>query len=194
MGISLWLIPPPEVSQKLEVVIKSIASRYSSPTFQPHVTLYSFPITDPNILLPPQDQLPPTIPITFQRVCTGKTWSQSVLIELEKMEDSVLQALYNQVENIRADLANKEGVPMTKKFFYPHLSLYYGDPPMEVKEEIAASLKADGTVSTSGPLTVGGVEQGFHVSEIWAVNTGGPVEGWEVLKKVKLPAVGAGHS
>ncbi|KAG8934423.1 hypothetical protein FRC01_003097 [Tulasnella sp. 417] len=193
--ISVWLVPPPKASQALEAVIASVASRYKSPKFQPHITLLSFPATpdiDPNALLPPRAQLPSTVPITFQEVCTGKTYFQSVLIELEKREDSVLQALYNQVKTFtqknRGDPVSSaiEGTPSGTKPFYPHLSLYYGEPPMEVKEEIIDALAVEGAISISGPLTVGGVEGGFHVSEIWVVRTEGPVEGWEVLQRVKL--------
>lgn len=57
---------------------------------------------------------------------------------------------------------------------------------MEVKEEIIEALAVEGVISILGPPTVGGVEGGFHVSEIWIVRTEGPVEEWEVLKKVKL--------
>ncbi|KIO17546.1 hypothetical protein M407DRAFT_170429, partial [Tulasnella calospora MUT 4182] len=190
-----WLVPPPRASQALGAVIASIASRYKSPKFQPHITLLSFPATpdiDSDALLPPQAQLPSAIPITFQQICTGKTYFQSVLIELEKREDSVLQALYNQVKTFnQKNRGNSipptiEGMPISTKPFYPHLSLYYGDPSMEVKEEIIEALAAEGAISISGPLTVGGVEGGFHVSEIWVVRTEGPVEEWEVLKKVKL--------
>lgn len=191
-------MPPAKASQALEAVIASIASTYKSPKFHPHVTLLSFPATpliDPNTLLPPRSELPPAVPITFQQICTGNTYFQSVLIELEKREDSVLQALYNQLDGFnqkdQVDLIQPmtEGTLSGKKPFYPHLSLYYGDSPMEVKEEIIESLTTEGAVSISGPLTVGGVEGGFHASEIWIVRTEGPVEGWEVLKKVKLEGI-----
>ncbi|KAG8962473.1 hypothetical protein FRC05_005318, partial [Tulasnella sp. 425] len=161
-SISLWLVPPAKASQALEAVIASIASTYKSPKFRPHVTLLSFPATpqiDPNTLLPPRSELPPAVPITFQQICTGNTYFQSVLIELEKREDSVLQALYDQVDGFnqkdQVDLIRPttEGTLSVKKPFYPHLSLYYGDSPMEVKEEIIESLTTDGAVSISGPLT-----------------------------------------
>ncbi|KAG9051108.1 hypothetical protein FS837_011953 [Tulasnella sp. UAMH 9824] len=154
-------------------------------------TAAATPDIDPDALLPPQAQLPPTIPITFQQICTGKTYFQSVLIELEKREDSVLQALYDQVNTFNQKNRGGNSVPptvqdMSTKPFYPHLSLYYGDPPMEVKEEIIGALEVEGVISILGPPTVGGVEGGFHVTEIWVVRTEGPVEQWEVLKKVKL--------
>jgi len=100
MGISIWLVPPEGPFKPLEALISEIASKELSPSFQPHITLLSLPSGSPissDDILPPKADLPTIIPITFNKVCTGQTYFQSVLVELELKVGSTLDELYQAV-------------------------------------------------------------------------------------------------
>jgi len=190
MGISIWLVPPPGAFEPLETLITSIAKQHGSPIFQPHITLFTVPsspsisLAEPEKLLPPKSDLPISVPIIFKRVCTGATFFQSVFIELELGHDSgVLQAMYDGAFIRNQGLVKDGGKPP----YHPHLSLYYGTPSIEEKEAIVANLEKDGVIdATSSPVEVAGVQGGFDVNEIWIVRCEGPVEGWEVLHRLRL--------
>jgi len=179
-------------------VIASLSSEHTSPLFQPHITLHSLPSStsiSPDAILPPKSELPSSIPIKFNKVCTGKTFFQSVLIELQLTEGDELDRLHRQVvDRNRAAFEISSGGSGDKTIlnpslpYYPHISLFYGNPSMEVKEEIVKSLIARYVATLTGsdpPVAVAGVTS-FEVVSIWIVRTDGPVEIWEVLKKVAL--------
>ncbi|KAG8969689.1 hypothetical protein FRC03_001561 [Tulasnella sp. 419] len=197
MGISIWLMPDPAARQTLKTVISKLSEKHQSPAFEPHITLLSLPSdivesAHPLALLGPDAEkgngekgyFPHRpFPVVFKRLTTGRTFFQSVLIEVdspEKVDEEV-----NMLEYLSNSAYSWNGKTAP---YYPHLSLYYGEPPVEVKSQIVAELKADNTVTTNndGTLDVGGLKNGFDVTEVWVVRTEGPVEGWEVVGRLSL--------
>jgi len=144
--------------------------------------------------LPPKHELPPTIPITFKRLCTGNSYFQSVLVELELADGGVLDSVHKTILETNMEVLKNRGASesdVNARYFpyYPHLSLHYGDVSAEKREEIVDDLDQQGVIeSVEGhpPVTVVGVEGGFQVTEIWIVKTEGPIEEWQVLEKVEL--------
>ncbi|KAG8904074.1 hypothetical protein FRB99_002310 [Tulasnella sp. 403] len=202
MGISIWLIPAAEAFQPLEDLIATLSAKYDSPMFQPHITVLSLPSNKSisiDSILPPETEFPPAFDVTFSKVCTGRTYFQSVLIELELDSTGPLQKLYERILEwnasnlIHKDEETSDGshpVKPSRRPYYPHISLYYGDIAMDAKESIITELIGECRVKQKGDngtfTTVAGVENGLRVNEMWVVLTEGPVEGWNVLKKVPL--------
>ncbi|KAG8858507.1 hypothetical protein FRB96_005178 [Tulasnella sp. 330] len=197
MGIAIWLVPPEGAFKPLEALISEIAAKQSSPVFQPHITLLSLPSgsrISSDSILPRKADLPETVPITFNKVCAGRSYFQSVLVELKLTAGSTLEELYNAVLGLDegllagANTQSEEGSRYLRPY-YPHLSLFYGDVPMEAREAIIKDLIEEGQVeSVDGypPLTIVGVEGGFLVVELWIVKCDGPTKDWQVLEKIKL--------
>jgi len=106
-----------------------------------------------------------------------------------------LDGLYKRVvENLKKAAGDTDGLKteIDKRFtmpYYPHVSLYYGDVSMETREAIIEGLVRRGTVEMAyghPPVTVAGVDGGFHVAEIWIAECEGPVETWKILEKIKI--------
>ncbi|KAG9010492.1 hypothetical protein FRB94_010257 [Tulasnella sp. JGI-2019a] len=197
MGITIWLVPPEGPFKPLEALIAEIASKHSSPVFQPHITLLALPSDSPitsDAILPPLSELPATIPITFNKVCAGQSYFQSVLVELEIKDGSTLDELYKATLKkneglVKGEDASSELGGRFLRPFYPHLSLYYGEVSAEVRSAIIKGLVDEGKVQPAGvhsPLTIVGVEGGFQVTDIWVVKCDGPTRDWQVLEKIKL--------
>jgi len=181
MGLSLWLPPPPEVAKVLQEVIDKTATKYGGPTFAPHVTLLTkIPdgMTVHEVLVRVRSVVPPEEPlrVTLSRVESGATFFQSVLAAVKQTE--YLMALN---ADVRSALT-----PAADVTFYPHLSLFYGDPPREKKDAIVQDLYVEGVCEQKlDGVEVNGVES-FEVTEIWVVDTSGKIGEWHVVGRESL--------
>jgi 2',3'-cyclic-nucleotide 3'-phosphodiesterase len=180
LGISIWLVPSRKERESLQAVISSLSKDIGSPDFPPHITLLSD--RSPFIIPSEVSQLPiPTVPrfkVEFKVVQTGGTFYQSVLVAVHPSGE--LLELHRLTREALSVPASPETV------YFPHLSLFYGDPSQEEKEAIAQALYDDGrAVQTNGQVTVGGVNH-FEVSEAWVVRTEGLPADWKVLDKRQL--------
>ncbi|KAF8511119.1 2',3'-cyclic-nucleotide 3'-phosphodiesterase, partial [Hysterangium stoloniferum] len=175
-GTSLWLVPSASspTREKLQDLLLSLSKSYSSPSFPVHITLAGLPacISLHEIITCLSSE--EAVKITFQDVCTGKTFFQSVFIAIQQ---SV------QLSHLHEHVHKTLGVqPKTPEF--PHLSLYYGD---NHKQEIVQMLRENGTIqaSTKGGIAVAGVDE-FLAEEVWVVECIGKPEDWVVKEKIYL--------
>lgn len=172
IGTSLWLVPSPDVRDKLRKVIKQLSGRQepNSPIFEPHITLLSLP---PSHSTPIQSlESIKSFPVQFLPVTAGSSYFQSVLIPIEP-SDNILEC--------RNSTCLAQNVPSQP--YFPHLSLFYGDSTQEGRQEKIDWLYQEGIAQATG--SVAGV-QGFDVTELWVVKTEGRVEEWEIEKKILL--------
>lgn len=161
-GYTLWLMPKGEHYNRFADLIKRLARQYGGPLFQPHVTLLGeFPQSEEH-----------AIKLT-QELVTGQKPFPITLSQIDYQEYH-FRALF-----VKADLTE----PLlrlherTKKLFgmgyippyMPHLSLLYGNYPVEVKEKIIAEI---------------GKEQParFDVRGVYLIK-GGEVENWKIVKQ-----------
>jgi 2',3'-cyclic-nucleotide 3'-phosphodiesterase len=199
-GISLWLVPPSEDAEKLKIVMRSgVAdkaqlpeSSTSYPTFEPHITLASFPSSDEIPIETVREALPKlSSPITvdFRSIETGTHFFRSVFLSITQTTD--LSTLH---EHIHTTLDIKANTPL-----YPHLSLAYIDDGDALDAErllFLRRLEDAGRVKSEGEEHVAlncfeedGQERwisGFHASKVWIVRCEGPVEKWAVLDTCSL--------
>jgi len=133
---SIWILPPEAVFDKLDYVITQISKQYSTPYFEPHVTLLG------NFTLPEEEMLSKTHQLTnFLKPFTLKLTTIDYLNEYFK-------SLFIRVEETEKLMeAHQEARTLFNRAhdpkFFPHLSLLYGNFSRETKENIISEIGKD---------------------------------------------------
>lgn len=135
---ALWLMPAGKVYNRFASIISKLSIKYSSPKFEPHVTLFS------------------SIELTEEEIL-GKTQELSHLINSYTMhlttvgyEDYYFRALFVKAEKtpdvLEVNRKAKEifGIQANQEYM-PHLSLLYGNFPEVIKKEIIQEIGTDFT-------------------------------------------------
>ena len=146
---SLWMLPPPDIADKLRNIISDLSQTFDTIAFEPHITLFPM-LYDPT-------------PMIVHRVKELCSKLKPFKIRLTKMEcgQSFYQCFYILVE-LTPELitANSMCRKTFQRFddppFKPHLSLLYCDPSqisMDMIEE-----KIDLNVEEIGEFMVDSVE------------------------------------
>lgn len=128
-GYTLWLVPTGKEYPRFSELIRKLAKEYGGPVFTPHVTLLG------EIILPEAE----VIKRIEQLVLNQKPFI--VTLEEINYEDYFFRTLFVKAKKTDALLALNN---RTKEIFQihgtdsymPHLSLLYGNYPLEVKEKI----------------------------------------------------------
>ncbi|KAJ7775193.1 2',3'-cyclic-nucleotide 3'-phosphodiesterase [Mycena metata] len=193
MGLTLWLVPSPQDSSRLQKIMQirpnSQSSEASYPEFYPHITLASLPDPAPSLATIlssiPDAQL--ALPITFDAVEVGDHFFRSVYIAVHPTA-----ALRDLHQHVHAKLAIPEKTPK-----FPHISLCYitdDDAAAGERTKYFQELEQSGRIrkdTDSVSLNCGGSNEddwlsGFDSPEIWIARCEGPVETWTVEKKISL--------
>eukprot|EP01102_Stenamoeba_stenopodia_P010526 TRINITY_DN3181_c0_g1_i1.p1 TRINITY_DN3181_c0_g1~~TRINITY_DN3181_c0_g1_i1.p1 ORF type:complete len:706 (-),score=179.55 TRINITY_DN3181_c0_g1_i1:188-2305(-) len=157
----------------------SSSSRLAGPTFEPHITLFTFQkdfnkSDDVTKLINATKSLSAKFklfPIAFEGVRKGKSYFQSVLLEVASKGNEQLFALRKAAEEIYS--AIEEPGP-NAPVYYPHLSLHYGEEE-ELKDLIFKSLETELSSEKLKGLSV------FEATEIALVRTDNEVTEWYSL-------------
>ncbi len=158
-GYSLWLVPTGEANEKFTNLVKELAEENDAPVFQPHVTLLG------DFLLSEEE----SIEKTKQLVAGQKPFT----IEVEQIdyEDYFFRTLFVRAKktipllalhNRAKDIFNMQAVP-----YMPHLSLLYGDFPVELKEKIIKEIGRDQSAD-------------FTVNKVTLLK-GGEIKNWRII-------------
>lgn len=176
---------------------------YALPTFEPHITISSFPSSVPleslqSALKDDNQALVGPLPVAFSALSTGDVFFRSVLIDVEPT--SALNALR---EHIQKALPTYEA----RSPRYPHLSLFYiSEEYASDRGKIRDALWSAYGVSLTGrdPNNQAGGESheriafdlssaakghpfaGFDASELWIVRCDGATEDWVIIDKIQL--------
>ncbi|VDC01403.1 unnamed protein product [Peniophora sp. CBMAI 1063] len=201
MGISFWLVPTVYETDTLRKItsLRPVPAKSASsfPKFHPHVTLASIPLpNEPDrdlLALRLRESIPvgtPALPLTFQSVEAGDTFTRSVYVNIKPT---------SELMHLHAEIHTTLGhSPNTPKF--PHMSLFYiGDEDADARVQTLEELERMGVVvqgedhATLDARVLDGVDKdaiahldGFTASEIWIVRIEGAVEDWAVLDKIVL--------
>lgn len=129
----LWLIPQKEMYGAFQMIIKGLSKLYTTPVFEPHITLSIGLSGDENDLIKKTD--------AFVR----KKYKFSVNTKDIKYTQGFLKALFLNIANTPAiNEFNAQAVehfkPLSHGPFQPHMSLLYGDITPDEKERIIAEL------------------------------------------------------
>ncbi|KAF9013926.1 2',3'-cyclic-nucleotide 3'-phosphodiesterase [Cyathus striatus] len=194
MGVTLWIVPPDAVMQKLKNIMKlrgsdELHSETTYPDFTPHITLASIPqgvnITIPTLRasIPPQDH---PLNVELSSVDIGSVYFRSNYIAVKLSPE--LTTLH---QHVHAALGIDPRTPS-----YPHISLtYIADEEVEERKKYHKRLVDEGRIKQLG----NGVElncapspeaedwiSGFEAAEVWIAKCEGPVETWEIIEKIPL--------
>lgn len=128
----LWLQPTGRAYDTLENIIVDLSTTYASPPFEPHVTLLgSLPGSEEDI----------TRRVSHLGACVqlfdlqliapayGDRYFQCIFYNA--CESPALIAVHELANNLFGNIS---------RTFMPHLSLMYGDVPLELKKQIIAAL------------------------------------------------------
>lgn len=133
---SIWLLPPEPVFDRLAQIITQISQQYSTPSFEPHVTLIGNLSLHEEEMLAATQQLANFLkPFTLQLTTTGflNEYFRSLFINVEKTEE--LMEAHQKARTLFSSNREPE--------FVPHLSLMYGNFSWEIKEKIIAEIGKD---------------------------------------------------
>ncbi len=166
-GYSIWLIPQDDTFKKLSKLINGLSRKYSSPIFDPHVTLIGG-------IIGSQDEV-----IKKTKKLASKV--NPYAIELNKVGflDNYLKSLFwkakQDKEVLRANKWAKKIFNMKNSEKYlPHLSLIYGDFSENIKKEIIKNYQLDN------------FKLNFVADKIHLYNTNGEIKDWEKVGEFEL--------
>jgi 2'-5' RNA ligase len=137
---SLWLMPQGRPREGLEKLITRLSAQYTTPKFEPHVTLIG------ELAIPEQEAVTKTkrlaqilkpFTISLKEAACLDEYFRCVFIKADKTEELMNAnlnacALFGQVED---------------KDYMPHLSLIYGDLTLPLKEQIIKDIGQESHMS-----------------------------------------------
>ena len=180
-------MPKAPSAKTLHTVVKKTAAHYNSPTFYPHVTLFSLKDTDKTgealvkLTHPVVAAFKSPISLEQAGVQVGETYHQSVYLALSPADE---------LTTLREDLLKALGAPAgTGSSAFPHASLYYGEGSKDAKSDVVTQMMEAGTVDINkkGVIEITGLEPRFDFTEIWIVNIANEhPDSWKVLHKEPL--------
>lgn len=159
-GYTLWIVPTNKAHDKFTNLITKLAEDNYAPKFEPHITLLG------EIELPEAEIIKKT-----KQLVSGQ---QPFVIKMQEIdyEDYFFRTLFVRAEktkplltlhNRAKEIFNMQAIP-----YMPHLSLLYGDFPVEVKEKIIKDIGKDQSVE----FTVNKVTliKGGEIADWYTVN------------------------
>ncbi|MCX8011463.1 MAG: hypothetical protein N3A61_09945 [Ignavibacteria bacterium] len=166
-GFSIWLIPGDEVYFELQNLITELSLKYSTPNFEPHITLLhgiedDLDNINKNFILLSKNLS--QFQLRFLELKCGEEFFKSIFIEVELNQE--LTDLYLLGKKLFGQWGNLD--------FKPHVSLMYSNIKLSRKIEIANSIK----ISTWEKVII---------NKIQLMKTIGKVEEWEIINFFPLP-------
>jgi 2'-5' RNA ligase len=159
---SLWLIPSGKTYYMLANLIFKLSRKFSTPNFQPHVTLIG-KLTSRKELIKRTLQLASQISpykIRFSRLDYFDDYFQNLVMRVEKTE-----------EVMNANSKAKEIFGVEDERYMPHLSLLYGSLPRRTREEIVKNINEEHHLT----------DLEFEVTSLHLFSTEGKVREWYEL-------------
>ncbi|TBR10525.1 MAG: hypothetical protein EPO62_03225 [Candidatus Nitrosotenuis sp.] len=159
---SVWIEPVEKDTKYLLRIINSLGKKYGSPTFCPHITVYS-KIRDDSIAKSAIKNCRRMKKFTVKTTDLGFSDDLWKTVFVNAEENRKLLQVHNTI---------KKAVPPDQKYeFHPHISLIYKKLDDTEKQAIIDSLK---------------VKQKFTFDKITVIASSNVVEKWKVLDRVVL--------
>ena len=134
VGYHLFVLPEGELFDNLQNTINILAKKYGGARFEPHTTLLArIPKADEDELIVKTQQLASTMKpfeIEPKKICAENTYFRALYC---KAKYSTKMKRYHQK-------ALKMFGVKDVNVYIPHLSLFYGNVPQSIKDEMIASL------------------------------------------------------
>jgi len=162
---SIWLMPTGTAYKELLNLISKLSQEYSSPVFQPHVTLIGGLSGKKEEIIFKSSKLASQISpykIKISKPAYFNEYFRSLFLKVKKTK-----------EVMEANLKAKEIFSYNKKSeYFPHLSLMYGNFSPKIKEKIISEL--------------GEINLEFKVEELHLFFTAGKPKNWYEIEKFDL--------
>lgn len=163
---SLWMMPSGDIYNRLAKTISQLNREYSTPNFEPHVTLIGRVVGSEEYILPKTSQLATLIrpyEIRLTAVDYLDEYFRCLFIRVEETEH-VMDA------NLKArGIFNRQQDPK----YMPHLSLMYGNFTPRIKEKIIAGIGREFNMK-------------FEARSIHIFSTNGEPKDWYRVKELPL--------
>lgn len=170
-GYSIWLVPKDDaVFVRLYNVIKAIGKQYSTPMFEPHITLIGSLLGSEQEVMEKTASLAGRIKpytATFGNVDQFDEYFKALIVRMQKTPEVM--------ESNR--MAREVFVKQGSTGYMPHLSLMYADLPKETKDKIIKDYELEAVVKKLKPFTIG--ELSLHY-------TTGKAGEWHKVRDFKL--------
>lgn len=130
---SLLIIPPPEIKVILEKIILQLSNKYKGPKFEAHMTFLGRIDSNEKAIIEKTKELAQQIKplfLTLGEISFSNTYFQSVFVRLK-----------STAELMDANLKAKEIFQIDDRVFMPHISLFYGNHSMELREKIVSEIE-----------------------------------------------------
>lgn len=137
---SLWLEPTGDIAYRLQERIKELSRKHNTPVFEPHVTLLGGLTYGETELVQLTDTLGSSLKpfeILLTKGDCGSSFYQSIFIRVKESKE------LKYARNLACRLFDVNEA----EEYTPHLSLLYGDMPMNEKERILNLMGRDYHVS-----------------------------------------------
>ena len=166
-GVSLWLIPGGEAHDSLAELIRRYSRRFSTPFFEPHLTLVGgIPSSAEERLLRRCADLArdtPAVEIRMSDAGFGESYFRCLYLKVERTP-----ALDQLHERAQALILGREAKPFT-----PHVSLLYGRLSREQKRDLVDELASLPPAS-------------FRAMHLDVLSTEGPATAWRRAARFEL--------
>ncbi len=153
LKVGYWLMPGIGHSARWQAVVDDLASRYSGPAFEPHLTLYFGPLLPedtPEVLADLSNEMLGKIRLNVLGLGFSDVFTQSCFLQMEGVP---------QLAGVSDMLREKSFQPFDY-VLAPHMSLFYGALSPGQREEIRTGVELpkyidfEGVWAVSGPATV----------------------------------------
>lgn len=162
---SLWLRPYGDIACSIEKRIEILSEKYSTPFFEPHVTLLSS-------LHYAQSKL-----IQLTNTLASRLEPLDIVLSKADHSDEYFKSVFVHVaeepELLEARKTAQKIFGVSPKDFQPHLSLLYGNLDPDEKERILNVMGREFHIR-------------FRVRHLMLVNTTGPVEDWQNIHQAEF--------
>ncbi len=159
-------MPDEDNFKRYSNIIRSLSTKYSTPIFEPHVTLLGGLSDKEDFLIKGTSETAAalqTFMVRFIKTDYFNEYFRSLFVLVEKTPE--LNRAWNTAAS-RFDL--------NPNWYMPHMSLIYGDIPEETKQDIIKDLKTEA------------IREGFLASRLALYSTDGPVAEWHEISSFDL--------
>ena len=165
-GYSIWIMPDTREGERYADIIRLLSSTYSTPLFEPHVTLLGGLSGSEDFLIKGTSEIASPIhsfTMRFDKIGYLEEYFRSLFVLLKI--DAELEDIWKTASakfHLRPDR------------YMPHMSLIYGFVPEEEKQEIIKKIKAND------------IGNGFLAKKLALYSTEGHVERWREIRSFDL--------
>lgn len=162
-GYTVNILPPDAEFTRFDSIIRMLADEYKTFIFDPHITLLGQATDNEEAALRLMENLTSNqkpFSITLNKVGFRDYFFRALFVLAEKTEP--LLSLHEKAKQIFGKPGNDD--------YMPHLSLFYGKFPKEIKKQIIKKIGAE-------------QQSAFEVKSVWLYKTEGESNEWYPIKE-----------